>query len=251
MHYYQFNIADYRKDTAHLKPIEHYIYRTLIDWYYLDESPIPNETQMVLRRLCLESEDEAKLMNVLNDFFENTDCGWIHRRVDQEILNYAAKCEKNSTNGKLGGRPKKTQSVIFDNQNESQKKPNQEPLTNNHKPCLKEKNNKKENQNSIRENLNDVTDQTFDDFEKLRKTKKAPLTLRAIEQIRYESIKAGITLEDALIECCTRGWVAFKADWHRNSQAPPIKAFSKLKAIESANAAVVKDWIPPEMRNVK
>ncbi|MER2164727.1 MAG: DUF1376 domain-containing protein, partial [Psychrobacter alimentarius] len=35
MHYYSFNIADYKKDTAHLKPMEHYIYRSLIDLYYL------------------------------------------------------------------------------------------------------------------------------------------------------------------------------------------------------------------------
>ena len=37
MHYYKFNIADYRKDTGHLSTIEHGIYRQLIDWYYLDE----------------------------------------------------------------------------------------------------------------------------------------------------------------------------------------------------------------------
>lgn len=43
MHYYQFNIADYRKDTVHLTRIEHSIYRDLIDWYYLEETPIPKE----------------------------------------------------------------------------------------------------------------------------------------------------------------------------------------------------------------
>ena len=65
MHYYQFNIADYRKDTIHLTPIEHYIYRTLIDWYYLDEQPIPKETQSVIRRLGLVTENEQLVINVL------------------------------------------------------------------------------------------------------------------------------------------------------------------------------------------
>lgn len=134
MHYYQFNIADYRKDTAHLKPIEHYIYRTLIDWCYLDESPIPKETQTVLRRLGLGTEDEPNVKNVLSDFFYLTDSGWVHKRIEQEIIEYHTKCETNSTNGKKGGRPKKTQSVNFANPIESEKKPNQEPLTNNHKP---------------------------------------------------------------------------------------------------------------------
>ena len=76
MHYYQFNIADYRKDTAHLTPMEHYIYRQLIDWYYLDEQPIPKITQVVMRRLSLGSEHKATLENVLHDFFENDENGW-------------------------------------------------------------------------------------------------------------------------------------------------------------------------------
>ncbi|SDY38067.1 DUF1376 domain-containing protein [Nitrosomonas sp. Nm58] len=134
MHYYQFNIADYRKDTSHLSPIEHYIYRTLIDWYYLDESPIPKETQMVLRRLCLGTEHEPNLKNVLSDFFINTEFGWRHKRIEQEIIEYAAKCEKNANNGKKGGRPKKTQSVNCANPNESELNPNQKPITNNQEP---------------------------------------------------------------------------------------------------------------------
>ena len=67
MHYYQFNIADYRKDTQHLTPIEHYIYRELMDWYYLDENPIPRKTQLVLRRLRLVSENEPELTNILSE----------------------------------------------------------------------------------------------------------------------------------------------------------------------------------------
>lgn len=131
MHYYQFNIADYRKDTGHLSMIEHAIYRALIDWYYLDEKPIPLETQSVMRRLRLVSEDEAKaLENVLSDFFERAD-GWRHKRIDQDIIEYHAMAEKNKANGKLGGRPKKTHSDSNGLPNESQNNPNQEPLTNN------------------------------------------------------------------------------------------------------------------------
>lgn len=132
MHYYQFNIADYRKDTVHLTPIEHYIYRSLIDWYYLDETPIPKETQVVIRRLSLDLDMVSQLTNVLNDFFYiDGDC-YRHNRIDIEILAYHEMVLKNKLNGKLGGRPRKTQSVILDNPNESQKKPNQEPITNNH-----------------------------------------------------------------------------------------------------------------------
>jgi uncharacterized protein YdaU (DUF1376 family) len=149
MHYYQFNIADYRKDTAHLASIEHYIYRTLIDWYYLDEKPIPNETQLVLRRLCLGSDHVENLLNVLNDFFKLTENGWEQSRIEQEIAIYHANADKNRRNGALGGRPKKindldnlekpnkTQSVILANPSETQINPNQELITNNHKPLEK------------------------------------------------------------------------------------------------------------------
>jgi len=134
MHYYQHNIADYRKDTVHLTPVEHFIYRSLIDWYYLDEKPIPLETQTVTRRLSLGYDMVNDLQNVLNDFFQKGKDGYHHKRIDLEIREYNLKSEVNRTNGKLGGRPKKTQSVNSGNPNETERKGNQEPLTINHKP---------------------------------------------------------------------------------------------------------------------
>lgn len=131
LHYYKFNIADYRKDTAHLSRLEHGIYRDLIDWYFLDEKPIPLETQSVMRRLRLDTDEEATaLQNVLNDFFVLSD-GYRHKRIDKEIADYYAMAEKNRENGKQGGRPKKTQSVSTGLPLETQTKANQEPRTKN------------------------------------------------------------------------------------------------------------------------
>jgi uncharacterized protein YdaU (DUF1376 family) len=137
MHYYKFNIADYRKDTGHLSTIEHGIYRQLIDWYYLDEQPIPEETQVVIRRLRLGSDEVNFLRNVLDDFFVLGKTGYTHKRIEVEIKDYQEQVEKNKNNGKLGGRPKKTQVVISGLPDESQNNPNQEPLTTNHKPIEK------------------------------------------------------------------------------------------------------------------
>lgn len=138
MHYYQFNIADYRKDTVHLTPIEHYIYRTLIDWYYLDEKPISKETQVVTRRLGLGLEHSQNIQNVLSDFFKLKENGWHHARIELDIREYGFQVEKNRLNGKLGGRPKKTQVVTTGLPNETTSQPlgnpNQEPITTNHKP---------------------------------------------------------------------------------------------------------------------
>ena len=88
MHYYKFNIGDYRKDTSHLTPMEHYIYRSLIDWYFLDERPIPKRTQTVMRRLSLGLEYDELLNNVLTDFFIETVEGWQHTRIEIDIQLY-------------------------------------------------------------------------------------------------------------------------------------------------------------------
>lgn len=150
MHYYQFNIADYRKDTVHLSRLEHGIYRDLIDWYYLEESPIPKETQWVSRRLRLATEEEARaLKNVLNDFFVSDGDVWRHPRIDADIKEYHAQCEKNRANGKKGGRPKgaakrpKTQSVSnglpVETQTDATANPNHKPLTTNQEPITNSK----------------------------------------------------------------------------------------------------------------
>ena len=144
MHYYQFNIADYRKDTVHLSPIEHYIYRSLIDTYYLDEKPICENKASILRKLSLDTVHEQSLTNVLDDFFNLGDCGYEHKRIDEEMDKYQSKAEHSRANGKLGGRPKKprkTQPVILGNPEEpsnnpaaTQTKANHKPLTSNQEP---------------------------------------------------------------------------------------------------------------------
>jgi hypothetical protein len=58
-----------------------------------------------------------------------------------------------------------------------------------------------------------VSQSVWDDFKTLRKAKKAPITQRALDGLIAEANKAGWTLEQALTECCLRGWQAFKAEW--------------------------------------
>ena len=138
MHYYQFNIADYRKDTIHLSHLEHGIYRQLLDEYYLNEKPI--KTQQVIRRLrILTQEEKTALENVLSDFFEHDaqEDSWSHKRAEESLEAYKAKAEISRANGSKGGRPKKpkkTQQVNSGLPKETQAKGNHKPETINHKP---------------------------------------------------------------------------------------------------------------------
>ena len=73
MHYYQHNIADYRKDTSHLSLLEHGVYHQLLDQYYLSEAPIPLDLTKLFRLMSARGENEkSAIENVLNDFFIKT-----------------------------------------------------------------------------------------------------------------------------------------------------------------------------------
>jgi uncharacterized protein YdaU (DUF1376 family) len=95
MHYYQHNIADYRKDTIHLTLLEHGVYRQLLDQYYLTQEPLPTENQKIYRLINARSDDEKHAIeNVLNDFFDKTENGYVHKRCDIEIETYQAKSDR-------------------------------------------------------------------------------------------------------------------------------------------------------------
>lgn len=125
MHYYKFNIADWHLATSHLSLEEEAIYFRLINYYYDTESPIPEETKSVIRRLRLGNNSDLVSI-VLQEFFVLQDGFWHHKRCDEEISQYHDKAEINQANGKKGGRPKKTQLVSKDNPDIT--------LTTNHKP---------------------------------------------------------------------------------------------------------------------
>jgi hypothetical protein len=61
-----------------------------------------------------------------------------------------------------------------------------------------------------------VSSLVFEDFKKLRKSLKAPLTQTALTGIANEAKKANISLESALEMCCARGWRGFKAEWAKD-----------------------------------
>ena len=99
MHYYQFNIGDYQSHTAHLSDIEDLAYRRLLDWYYLHESPIPNDIPEIARQIRMRSHTEC-ITTVLGEFFELTKKGWSSVRANREIAKTGEKSAKASASAK-------------------------------------------------------------------------------------------------------------------------------------------------------
>lgn len=123
MHYYQFNIKDYKADTKHLSLIEHGALRTLLDHYYLDEKPLECNEEKLFRRLCVADDHEKEVYrNVLNEFFVKRKAGWTHKRCEKDIRLYKSKSD-------LG---KKAADARWGKEIHADAMPtiNQEPLTN-------------------------------------------------------------------------------------------------------------------------
>jgi hypothetical protein len=79
------------------------------------------------------------------------------------------------------------------------------------------------NRNKTLPRPDDVSESVWSDFLLIRKTKKSALTETALAGIRAEAEKAGMTMDQTLAMCCTRGWQSFKADWVK----PDDKAVGK------------------------
>jgi uncharacterized protein YdaU (DUF1376 family) len=195
MHYYQFNIGDYRAATAHLSNEEDLAYRRLLDMYYDTENQIPLDTQWVAKRLRLDCE---VVKSVLRDMFKLTESGWHHGRCETVIEQYHAMAEKNRANGRLGGRKKNP--VATDSQPIAKATINDKPITINDKPIRIQA-------------PNGVSLDVWDSFVAQRKASRAVITETVVKGARAEAGKLGWELERFLVEWCTRGSQGLKAEW--------------------------------------
>ena len=203
MHYYQHHIGDFIKDTTNLDDHQLATYLRMLWVYYTEEKPFDDDLESIAFAM---RSDEKTVHLLLRHFFEKSVDKWHHNRCDREIAKYHAKSESAAKSANARWNNAKAMRTHTErNTNESVFDANQEPITNNQKPI--------KNKATVVATPEGVSDSVWQDFKTLRKAKKAPITERALDGLRSEAQKAGWTLEQALSECCVRGWQAFKADW--------------------------------------
>jgi uncharacterized protein YdaU (DUF1376 family) len=117
--WYKFHLGDYITHTTHLSDAEDLAYRRLMDLYYMSERPIPLDTESVSRKIRIDLDITE---SVLGEFFDYTENGYFNHRCDAEITKYQAQVANNQRLGKLGGRPKKTESITESKPNHNPKK---------------------------------------------------------------------------------------------------------------------------------
>jgi len=208
LHYYQFNIGDYRRDTIHLTLIEHGVYRQLLDSYYLNEGPLTKSEDELMRSLCVRNADEQDAFRrIVKEFFVEIDGQLIHRGCDKVIQQFLKKSDAARASAK--SRWDKKDANAMRTQCDGNATHNPIPIT--HNPIKT-----KTRSRAVSCPLG-VSTQVWDDFLAVRKAKRSPVTETSIAGITREAAKAGWSLEQALAECASRGWAGFKSDWVQQS----------------------------------
>lgn len=197
MNFYPFHIGDYISHTSHLTDEEDLAYRRMIDLYYMTEAPFPNDYAWIARRVKSNREIISEL---LKEFFELEDDGlWHSSRADKEIAKY----QYLSESGKKGAEKRWS--------NREAKATNSPPISPPNATLIATKTITK-NQDHIT-TPDGVTESVWNDYLKIRKAAKKPITDTALKGLLREASKAGKSLNEALVICCERSWLGFKAEW--------------------------------------
>lgn len=201
-------IADYLSATSRLTTEQHGAYLLLIMDYWKNGAP-PNNDQVLAQITKLSPDAWSNARTMLQPFFEVHDGLWVQHRIETEMVKAKHNKQANVKRGKAGAEARwrdKNAPSIDEAYSEvcsadgTSPSPSPSPIS-------------KPSPTKVILPPEGVSDSVWQDFKTLRKAKRSPITQKAIDGIIRESTKAGWTVEQALSECCFRGWQAFKADW--------------------------------------
>jgi len=223
--YIQLYIADYLADTAHLTTIEHGAYLLLIFNYWQRGHALNNANGRLASVARMSNEEWEQHEQTLAEFFEIDGDEWINHRIDDDLAAVEAKSTKASIAGKASGATRRANAKRKSNgrSTDAERTPNHTDT---------DTDTDKKNNTAVAVDLfAGIAPEVVRDFKALRKTKKAAITETAVDGIKREADKAGVTFEAALRICCERGWAGFKADWltGQPNQPAPARKLKELK----------------------
>jgi len=214
MHYYQFNIGDYQSHTSHLSIEEDLAYRRMLDWCYLHERALPKDSKQIARLIRMPSHSEC-IATVLQEFFVESNDGYVSTRVDQEINRVNEKAEK----ARCSARKRWDANAL---QTQSESNATQDPIPKTHNPIPKES----KKATSVACPLT-VDEQVWNDWLVIRKAKKLPMTETAWVQIQNEFRKANLSDQEGVKYCCLSNWASFKGSWYEKQMQEQNPSLTK------------------------
>lgn len=241
MNWYPFHIGDYAKQTRHLSWDEDCAYRRLLDLYYGNESPLPDDERELYRKtLASTDQQRAAVMAVLREFWQRTDEGWVNRRADEEIATAREHQEKQrakankrwqmqrAEHGNAASMPQDTaRDATAARRDAGAMPPSPSPSPSPSPLSTPEGVDTPRAARAVKfDALEHLVGMGADaavaaDWIALRKGKRLAVSATAIGIIEREARKAGWPITRALAECCARGWAGFNADWV-SGRAPSV-----------------------------
>lgn len=213
--YYKWFWQDWRanRKIQRMSYVERGLYRELLDECWV-EGFIPNDIKELADICGCPQDVMANAWQVLESCFELLEDGTL---INEKL--HSLRTEKDverlrkSESGKKGGLAK---ALIKSSSTASAKQ-----LPSN---CHIEEKRREEKKREIIPTPEGVDLSLWNDYLKIRKAKKLPLTETALKALIRESTKARIPLSEVVRICCEKGWAGFDADW--------IKDVKKSDAID-------------------
>lgn len=253
MNYFPFHVGDYTAHTAHLEPLEDLAYRRMLDQYYLREAALPVDPADVARLVRMRG-NVAEVTAVLQEFFTLTDGGWVSARCDEEILRMQDKQTKAKASAEASvaarqAKANKHRSTSVEptlNERSTDVElptPTPTPTPVNTPSDEGVVPRKRSTPAPMAARPDDVSEPVWQDFQRLRREKRAPLTDTALAGVRREAEKAGVSMEVALAYCCEAGWQGFNAGWYADRQGRGRQAAPANNTRYAAAAATIYDGV--------
>jgi len=258
VNYYPFHIGDYLSATRHLSWEEDAAFRRLLDTYYTTEKPLPTDLRSVCRLVLATTESQRESVRiVLEEFFDLTETGWVNHRADAEIaeMHERQKIAKEKANKRWDKHRSERSNAAAMLQHEeidaAASKTDADAMLPTPTPTptpTPKGEDRKTARASARttappQRPDSIPESVWQDFQAIRKAKRAPLTDTALVGMEREATKAGLSLEAAIRFCCEAGWQAFNAGWYAERQAKLPQKTSPQRAPEPAWRAEQRDRV--------
>lgn len=206
-------IGDYLRDTTRLTTVQHGAYVLLIMDYWTNGA-LPDDDQ-VLASITKCSDDEwQRIKPAIVSKFQIEDGHWKHSRIEKELTEARLNKQKRIERSQKANLAKSLKDANKDTYKDtSEVTPSPSPS-----PSPSESSSTKKKKKVIADRPEDVVEEVWDAFLVHRQSKRAPVTKIALEGIHKEAMKAGISLNDALMTICHKGWTGFDASWMKQHQ---------------------------------
>ena len=232
MNFYKRHLGDIAKSCSDLSQGQMGAYDLLLDWHYANEKPLPlSLDKLYLIGRARSKPERDNVDSVLSELFIKADTGYTHKRAAEEMAKANAQADTNRriAEEREATKRARTEHESF-NGSYTKRQPSQTPDSR-----LQEQKQKPAPKGV---DFGEVAPEVVVDFTAHRKAQRAPITQTALDAIRREAGKAGLSLEAALVMCCARGWRGFKAEWALGQPAragpaqAPGKTMQALKTLE-------------------